>query len=151
MANNFVKSFFKVTSISIITRLVSFIFHIYLSRIFGALNIGIYSIASSVFVMFACFAASGFPVTLSRKIAHYDALGDFDHSNSILASTLLITAGISTLICLFFNVFPSSLNLLFSNPKCREVFRILSPTLIYTAIYATFRAWFWGKKKYTTY
>ena len=151
MANNFVKSFFKVTSISIITRMVSFIFHIYLSRIFGALNIGIYSIASSVFVMFACFAASGFPVTLSRKIAHYDALGDYDHSNSILTSTLLITAGISTLICLFFNVFPSSLNLLFSNPKCREVFRILSPTLISTAIYATFRAWFWGKKKYTTY
>ncbi len=151
MANNFVKSFFKVTSISIITRLVSFIFHIYLSRIFGALNIGIYSIASSVFVMFACFAASGFPVTLSRKIAHYDALGDYDHSNSILTSTLLITAGISTLLCLFFNLFPSSLNLLFSNPKCREVFRILSPTLISTAIYATFRSWFWGKKKYTTY
>lgn len=151
MANNFVKSFFKVTSISIITRMVSFIFHIYLTRIFGALNIGIYSIASSVFVMFACFAASGFPVTLSRKIAHYDALGDYDHSNSILSSTLLITAGISTLICVFFNVFPSSLNLLFSNPKCREVFRILSPTLISTAIYATFRAWFWGKKKYTTY
>ena len=48
MANNFVKSFFKVTSISIITRVVSFIFHIYLTRIFGALNIGIYSIASSV-------------------------------------------------------------------------------------------------------
>lgn len=151
MANNFAKSFFKVTSISIITRLVSFVFHIYLSRIFGALNIGIYSIASSVFVMFACFAASGFPVTLSRKIAHYDALGDYDHSNSMLTSTLLITSGISITICLFFNLFPSSLNLLFSNPKCREVFRILSPTLISTAIYATFRAWFWGKKKYTTY
>lgn len=151
MANSFVKSFFKVTSISIITRAVSFIFHIYLSRMFGALNIGIYSIASSVFMMFACFAASGFPVTLSRKIAHYDALGEYDHSNSMLTSTLLITAGISTTICLFFNLLPSSLNLLFSNPKCREVFRILSPTLISTAIYATFRAWFWGKKKYTTY
>ncbi|MDE6967070.1 MAG: oligosaccharide flippase family protein, partial [Clostridia bacterium] len=151
MANNFVKSFFKVTSISIITRLVSFVFHIYLTRIFGALNIGIYSIASSVFVMFACFASSGFPVTLSRKIAHYDAIGDYNHSNSLLTATLIITAGISTAICLFFNLFPSSMNLLFSNPKCREVFRILSPTLISTAIYATFRAWFWGKKKYTTY
>lgn len=151
MANNFAKSFFKVTSISIITRVVSFIFHIYLTRIFGALNIGIYSIASSVFVMFACFASSGFPVTLSRKIAHYDALGDFDHSNSMLTSTLVITAGISTAICLFFYLVPSSMNLLFSNPKCREVFRILLPTLISTAIYATFRAWFWGKKKYTTY
>lgn len=107
MANNFVKSFFKVTSISIITRVVSFIFHIYLTRIFGALNIGIYSIASSVFVMFACFASSGFPVTLSRKIAHYDALGDFDHSNSMLTSTLVITAGISTAICLFFYLVPS--------------------------------------------
>lgn len=151
MNNKIAKSFFTVTGISIVTRLVSFIFHIYLSRLFGALNIGIYSIASSVFVMFACFSASGFPVTLSRKIAHYDALGDFDHSNSLLTSTLLISAGISTAICVFFNLFPSSLNLLFSNPKCREVFRILSPTLISTAIYATFRAWFWGKKKYTTY
>lgn len=151
MANSFVKSFFKVTSISIVTRVLSFVFHIYLSRMFGALNIGIYSIASSVFVMFACFAASGFPVTLSRKIAHYDALGEYDHSNSLLTSTLIITTGISTAICLFFNLVPSSLKLLFSNPKCLEVFRILSPTLISTSIYATFRAWFWGKKKYTTY
>ena len=90
MANNFVKSFFKVTSISIITRLVSFIFHIYLSRIFGALNIGIYSIASSVFVMFACFAASGFPVTLSRKIAHYDALGVYLPQHCLLQREYLL-------------------------------------------------------------
>lgn len=151
MKNKLYKSFLSVTSISIITRLISFALHVYISRVFGALNIGIFSIASSVFFMFSCFASSGFPVTLSRKIAYYDALNDNEHSSAILTSTLIITTAISTTICLFFTLFPSSLNLLFSNPKCHGVFKILLPTLISTSIYATFRAWFWGKQKYTLY
>lgn len=151
MANKLYKSFLSVTSISILTRLISFAFHIYITRLFGALNIGIFSIAASVFFMFSCFASSGFPVTLSRKIAHYDALQDFNHSDSMLTSTLLITTAISTAICAFFYAFPSVLNLLFSNEKCHSVFKILLPTLISTSIYATFRAWFWGKRKYCVY
>lgn len=151
MSNKLYKSFLSVSSISIFTRLVSFVFHIYISRLFGALNIGIFSIASSVFYMFSCFASSGFPVTLSRKIAHYDALKDYNHSDSMLSATLIITTAISSSICAFFYCFPSSLNLLFSNEKCHSVFKIMLPTLISTSIYATFRAWFWGKKKYCVY
>ncbi len=151
MVKKLYKSFMVVTAFSVLTRLMSFIFHVFLSRRLGAENIGVFQIASSTLFMFMCFSSSGFPVTLSRKIAHYDAIGDYTHSDSLLTSTLIMTTCISTSICAFFMMFPSVLNMLFSNDKCQSVFQLLLPALIAGSIYSTFRAWFWGKKKYLAY
>ena len=140
-----------VTAFSVLTRLMSFVFHVFLSRRLGAENIGVFHIACSTLFMFMCFSSSGFPVTLSRKIAQYDAIGDYTHSDSLLTSTLIMTTLISTTICAFFMLFPSVLNLLFSNEKCHSVFLLLLPAMIAGSIYATLRAWFWGKKKYLAY
>ena len=151
MVKKLYKSFMVVTAFSVLTRLMSFIFHIFLSRRLGAENIGVFQIACSTLFMFMCFASSGFPVTLSRKIAHYDAIGDYAHSDSLLASTLIMTTCISTVICAFFMIFPSVLNMLFSNEKCHSVFLLLLPALVAGSLYSTLRAWFWGKKKYLAY
>lgn len=151
MAKKIYKSFIIVTGFSIFTRLMSFIFHIYLSRQFGAENIGIFQITCSILFMFICLSSSGFPVTLSRKIAHYDAIGEYTHSSSLVTSTLVITGSLSILICLFFFAFPSTMNMLFSNPKCKKAFVIMLPSLIASSIYASLRSWFWGKKRYTIY
>lgn len=151
MAKKLYKSFLIVTIFNVVTRLISFVFHVYLSRELGAENIGIFQIACSMLILFVCFSSSGFPVTLSRKIAHYDAIGEYTHSDSMLTSTLIMTSIISTFICCFFYIFPSSLNSIFTNPNCHKAFMLLLPSLISMSIYSTLRSWFWGKKKYTLY
>ena len=52
------KAFFTVTSVSVVTRGISFIFKIFISRELGAEVMGVYQICFSVFAMFAALAAS---------------------------------------------------------------------------------------------
>ncbi|MDE5990760.1 MAG: oligosaccharide flippase family protein, partial [Clostridia bacterium] len=70
------KAFATVTLISVFTRLLSFVFKIYLSRKLGAEILGLYQICMSVFMLFACICSSGIPVTLSRITAESDTVGN---------------------------------------------------------------------------
>ena len=97
------KAFATVTLISVITRLLSFVFKIYLSRKLGAEILGLYQICMSVFMLFACICCSGLPVTLSRITAESDAVGDTKKqfgsvSTCLLAGVLLTLFMVSVLL-----------------------------------------------------
>lgn len=147
-----IKKIFKavalVSIIGVITRICSFVFRIYLSRKLGAEALGIYQIACSIFVLFACFSSSGLPVTISRKTAQDEARGAMRHSDSMFTTAMIGALIMAVAICLFFVLVPNSLNLLFTDKRCADIFMILLPALISTAVYSIIRAWFWGKKKY---
>lgn len=151
MAKSLFKAFATVTSISVVTRLMAFLFKVYLSRKLGAEMLGVYQITMSVFMLFICMAASGIPTTLSRKTAEYDALGNYSKTNSIFTMSMMISVGMSLVICLFFTLFPGVLKFLFADSRCIELFIILMPSLLSTGVYCTARAWFWGKGKFGAY
>lgn len=151
MIKKLYKSFAIVTMVSIFTRLLSFLFNIYLSRRLGAETLGVFHIAISVYFLFSCLSSSGLPTTLSRKIAHYDAVREYTHSEQLFAATLSISLCMSSIICLFFYSFPKILSFIFTNDACNDVFLLLLPGLFAGAIYCTVRAWFWGKKNFTLY
>ena len=73
--NNTLKSFSIVTVFSVLTRLMSFLFKIWMSRSLGAETVGLYQIALSVILLlFSLTGSAG--VVLSRKIAAAAARGD---------------------------------------------------------------------------
>lgn len=113
--------------------------------------LGLYQITSSIFMLFICFSSSGLPVTLSRKTAQYDSLGDFDHSQSIFTTSMILSVVISVITCGVFYLFPNLTALMFTDSRCIDIFKILLPSLISTSVYCTTRAWFWGKKQFTIY
>ncbi|MDE6188653.1 MAG: oligosaccharide flippase family protein, partial [Clostridia bacterium] len=140
------KAFATVTIISIITRLLSFVFKIYLSRKLGAEVLGLYQICASVFMLFACICSSGLPVTLSRITAESDTIGNnkrqFGAVSTCLFAGILITLFIISVIL----IFPQILDFVFADERCRKLFIIFLPMLLTTCIYAILRGWFWGKK-----
>lgn len=71
--NKTVKSFGIVTGFSIATRLVSFIFKMWMSRALGAEVVGLYQIALSVLLMLFTITA-GAPTVLSRKLRNRAAI-----------------------------------------------------------------------------
>ena len=139
------KAFFTVTSVSVVTRGISFIFKIFISRELGAEVMGVYQICFSVFAMFAALAAGGIPVTLSRITAETQALGDLKAQRSAVTTAMMISLMISMAVCTLFYSFPSLLDLLFSDARCRKLFLIILPTMIATSVYAVIRSWFWGQ------
>ena len=69
------KSLFKtvalITVFSFLTRVSGFIFRIILSRVVGAEGVGLYQVASSVFIVLLTVISSGIPLIISRKSASF--------------------------------------------------------------------------------
>lgn len=140
------KAFATVTLVSVITRLLSFVFKIYLSRKLGAEILGLYQICMSVFMLFACICCSGLPVTLSRITAESDAVGDTKKQFGSVSTCLLAGVLITMFIISFLLTFPQILDFIFTDARCKKLFMIMLPMLLTSCIYAVLRGWFWGKK-----
>ena len=152
MANQkFIKTMAWVTAFSCLTRALAFAFKIYISRLLGAEILGLFQIGLSLFMLLACFSATGLPLTLSRKTAEYTVLGDDRRARQIFTSTLLTALITSGAFVLFFYAFPGVLNLIFADPRTARMFLFMLPALITTSVYSVSRAWFWGKKDYLVF
>lgn len=148
--NSTAKSFSIVTGFSIATRLLSFIFKMWMSRALGAEAVGLYQIALSV-VMMLLTITSGAPTVLSRKIAEAGSCKDNKKQNSLVCASLILGFGISAVICAILYACHSKLGFLFTNDQCLPIFLIMLPTLITSTLYASFRSWFWGRKNFVAF
>ena len=92
------KAVLTVTIISVITRILSFAYRIYLGRTIGAENLGVYQIALSVFFMLTTVTASGLPLTISRKTAELYSLKKPDKVNSLVTSAVIFGSVVSIVI-----------------------------------------------------
>ena len=146
--NKTAKSFGIVTGFSIATRLVSFIFKLWMSRALGAEVVGLYQIALSVLLMLFTITA-GAPTVLSRKIA--ESSGNLKKQNSLLTASVIMGLGISAAICALFYGLGTRISPLFSNPDCLPIFFIMLPTILTSTLYASLRSWFWGRKKFLAF
>lgn len=148
--NKTAKSFGVVTAFSIVTRLISFIFKVWMSHALGAEIVGQYQIAMSVLMMLFTITA-GAPTVLSRKIAEANAQGDVKKQNSLLTASLIIGISTSSVICGVLYAVGNKLSPLFSNPSSMPLFFIMLPTLISSTLYASIRSWFWGRKQFVAF
>lgn len=139
-----------VTIFGIFTRILSFIFKIYLSRVLGAEALGVYQIALSVFFLFASLSASGIPLVLSRKTAENDALGK-QNDFSMLNCAMVMGICISFSLVIVLGLLKNHLYFLFSDPLAHPLFLIMLPALLSTTMYSIVRGWFWGKKAFTAF
>ena len=71
------KSLFKtvalITFFSVLTRIAGFFFRIYLSRVVGAEALGLYQVATSIFIVLLTIVSSGLPLIISRMGASFRA------------------------------------------------------------------------------
>lgn len=148
--NKTAKSFSIVTGFSILTRALSFIFKIWMSRALGAETVGLYQIAMSVMMMLLTLT-SGAPTVLSRKVAEAAGSGNVKRQNALATASLLMGLIISVVLCGLMYALHSKLGFLFSDERCLPIFLIMLPTLITSTLYASFRSWFWGRKNFMAF
>lgn len=146
----FFASVATVTVFGVFTRIISFVFKIYLSRTLGAEAIGLYQMALSVFFLFASISASGIPLVLSRKTAETIAL-EKRTDYSLVTSALVLGTIISSSCILVLTFTKNYLGFLFSEPAALPVFSVTIPALLSTTVYSVIRGFFWGKKEFTAF
>ena len=86
------KSLFKTVSIiiifSCITRVIGFLFRIYVSRTIGAEALGQYQVSFSIFMVILTIVSSGLPFIISKLTAKYKT------ENNLTAEHKMVTAGV---------------------------------------------------------
>lgn len=148
--NNTVKSFTIVTGFAVFTRLLSFIFKMWMSRSLGAEIVGLYQISLSVLILLFTLTA-GAPTVLSRKVAEAQSRGDFKRQNALTTASIIIGMSVATIICVVFYSISNNLGFIFTDERCVELFLIMLPVLWTSTLYASLRSWFWGRKNFIAF
>lgn len=143
-----IKAVGTVTLFSVFTRLLSFLFKIFLSRKVGAEVIGLYQIAVSVFYLFASIGCSGIPQVLSRRVAEDNALRQ-GRSGGLVSAALILGVLFSLTTAVACILLGDKLSFLFGDERAVTLFVIMAPAIVSTTIYSIIRAFFWGKKEFT--
>lgn len=151
MKSNIYRSAAQVTVFSTIEKGLSFLYRIILSRIIGAEGIGIYQISLTVFAVFLTAASSGVPVTVSRLMAKSGAVNDTNGKHSAVTAGIVCTLIVTVPVALILFFGRNAFGFLFSDERCMDIFVILLPGLILTAVYAVIRGSFWGNKQFLPY
>ena len=151
MKHNIYKSAAQVTIFSTIEKGLSFLYRIVLSRTIGAEGLGIYQICLTVFAVFLTAASSGVPVTISRLMAKSTAKNDLTGKHSAVSAGIICTLIITVPCALVLFFGKNAFGFLFSDERCIDIFVILLPGLVLTAVYSVIRGSFWGNKQFLPY
>lgn len=146
------KSLFKTVFVIIIfsglTRLLGFIFRIWLSRTIGAEALGVYQISFSIFTVLLTLISSGIPLIVSRMTAKCITNKDKKTENKVVTTALILALIISIVIALLVIVLNKPISHIFADDSCIIILLVLLPALVFSSIYSTLRGNLWGKNNY---
>lgn len=136
---------------SVLTRLIAFLFKVYLSRAAGAEALGLFSMGLSMFSLLSMLPSSGIPLTVSRRVAEYDALGTPHQGHRVITTGLIVTLLVNVATVGIFLLFRRPLLSLFADNRAEKVILIMLPATFSTCIYNVLRAFFMGRKHYVLF
>ena len=146
------KSLFKTVALisvfTFLTRILGFVFRIILSRIVGAEGVGLYQVASSIFMVLLTIISSGIPFVISRMSASFYAEKEDKKAGSFLSVALFFTLALSIVIALIVLACQGLLGKMFTEEGCIIILLSLLPSLIFSSVYCVFRGDLWARGNY---
>jgi stage V sporulation protein B len=142
-----------LTTAGIISRLIGFLYKIFLSRAIGASALGLYHLVFPILTICYAIAAEGIQTAISKFVAE-GAAKDSGKSGADSSAIRYLTAGlllsvILSVICEVFLYFSSdwiAVNLL-GDSRCGALLRILSYTMLPASIHSCINGYYYGLKK----
>lgn len=114
----------------------------------GAEGVGLYQVASSVFMVLMTVISSGLPLIISRMSASFLANKEKKKEGSLISVALIFALIMSIVLCLVVLLFKSVFSKLFTDSRCIEILITLLPSLVFSSVYCVFRGALWGRGNY---
>lgn len=121
---------------------------IILSRELGAEALGLYQIALSFFYVLLTVVGSGLPSTVSHLSAKYKVQNNKEAEGSAVSASLIIGLVLGLILEILLFCF-KDLIITATTKECFTIILCLSPSILITAIYSSFRGALWGRQKHT--
>ncbi len=93
-----IKNTLILTSASLITRVLGFVYRIYLANTIGALGMGLYGLIVPIYVLCWSISCSGFTTTISKEVSSYTAKGDIYNARKVLKISSIMSTSLGTLV-----------------------------------------------------
>ncbi|MDR2649095.1 MAG: polysaccharide biosynthesis protein [Clostridiales bacterium] len=134
-----------LTGAGIITRLLGFVYRIYMSNIIGAEGMGLYQLIMPLYMLAWSISCSGFNTTISKLIAEERAKGEYGNMGRILKQSVVITSflGVFLSLTLYFSA-DYIAGYLFKDMRTAMSLRILSIAFPFMAAGTCVRGYFLG-------
>ncbi len=142
------KTVSMITFFTIITRVLGFVFRVFLSRKLGPEGIGVYQIAASIVGVFMTLVASGLPLTTAKMVAKCEHENDIKQKHTITTSSCVVAVLVSIVSIAILIIGQKGLMLLIKSQLVVDIVLIMCPALIFSAIYAIFRGALWGQNSF---
>lgn len=142
------KAIAVITSFSVLTRALGFLFRIFLSRLVGAEGLGVYQISFSVYMVLETFISSGIPLIVSKITSSLENSPNKKKEFSTVTAALICGVVTSLILCGIVLIFKNLFGLLFTDKRCLTILLTLLPALVFSSVYSILRGNIWGHKKY---
>jgi len=137
-----------LTTFSVLTRFLGFLYKIYLSRIMTTTELGIYNLTLSVYMVLITIVSSSIPLTISKITSHNKSAKREFSTNYSVTSSLILTTIISIVLVLIVLFCRPLLVLIIGSDLGYEIIIALIPSIIFSAIYSQIRGFLWGHENY---
>lgn len=141
-----IKGTIILTLAGIFTKIIGFIYKIFLSNTIGAINLGIYQLVFPVYIICHTIYASGIQTALSKSIASQKQ-NDTKLEIQLLYHAIFIS--IMPAIILSITVYASShyiANRLLFEPQCEQYLKIIAFIFPFCSITSCINGYYYGKK-----
>ena len=143
--NNIVKGFSWLVFGSLVSKALGGFYKIFLTRIIGGENLGIFNQILSIYTFFVLFVSAGLPTAMSKLIAKYDSL---EHKVKCLKSVLKIFIYISIFISICLVVVSFYLSHYKGNLTIQSCYFILAPAIVFSSMTAIIKGYFQAENNF---
>jgi len=140
-----------LTLAGIITRILGFVYRVYMSNTIGAEGMGLYQLIVPIYMLVWSISSSGISTTISKLTARENASNKYGNMNKILFHSMIISVLIASILSVTIYFFAEKICISF----LKDVRAILSLKLIcfcfpFMAAASCIRGWFFGLQETLT-
>jgi len=137
-----------LTIAGIITRLLGFVYRIFLSNAIGAEGMGLYQLIMPVYALAWSISCSGFTTTISKLTAQEKAKGEYGNIKRFLWQAVAVTTTIGIVISVILYVFAEPIAIsIFQDARAKMPIQILSAAIPFMAFGSCLRGYFFGLRE----
>ena len=145
MKKNIVTSSIILIFSGLITRILGFVYRIYMSNIIGSMGMGLYQLVIPIYTLVWSITCSGFNTTMSKLTSAEKAKGQYGNIRRFLIQSIIITTCLAIIISFAMFFFADFIaNVIFNEPRISLSIQVLAFAIPFMAIGSSIRGYFYG-------
>ena len=145
MKKNLVTSAVILIIAGLITKILGFVYRIYMSNLIGAEGMGLYQLIMPVYALAWSISCSGFTTTISKLTSQEKAKGQHGNINRFLKQAVVITSALGLLLgIILFYFAPHIAVTIFNEPRITMSLKLLAIGFPFMSAGSCIRGYFFG-------